>query len=175
VEKTDELNISSNIFCWHTGSGIVVRNAAWGTVSANEFIDNGSYNPGGKNNEILFKDLDEPIELIDGMVFENVSGYTINSNTVFNWNVCPKMKNGLVEDAKSYNNNISNNTLNFYAEEAVVSNGVGTVVAGNVGRADIPYTNIVWKDKKNMEHEFEAKIIQTYQTELTDEYIRRND
>ena len=175
VEKTDELNVSSNIFCWHTGSGIVVRNGAWGTVTANKFIDNGSYNPGGKNNEIMFESVEEPIELIDGMVFENVVGYTISSNTVFNWNVCPKMKNGLVEDAKSYNNTITNNTFNFYAEEDVVALGTGTEVSGNVSRGDFPYTNIVWKEKKDMVHEFTPTIIQTYQTELTEEYIKRND
>ena len=84
------------------------------------------------------------------------------------------MKNGLVEDAKSYKNNISNNTFNFYAEEAVLSQGVGTEVIGNVGRADFPYTNIKWKEKKDMEHEFKATIIQTYQTELTEAYINRN-
>ena len=111
---------------------------------------------------------------MDGIVLENVSGYTVNSNAVFNWNVCPKMKNGITEDAKSYNNNISNNTVNFYSDSAVVSQGTGTVVTGNVGRGDVPYTSIKWKESKAGEHEFNSKIIQTFQPELTEEYMRRN-
>jgi hypothetical protein len=123
---------------------------------------------------VHFKDLRDSIEPLDGVVLENVSGYSLSHNTIFNWNVCPKMRHGIFEDAQSYNNVIADNVLNFYEGEAVVSQGANTSTANNVGRADIPYTNLIGDTEKADEKQFEATIIQSFQKELLEEYIRRN-
>ncbi|MFW5872512.1 MAG: right-handed parallel beta-helix repeat-containing protein, partial [bacterium] len=44
VVDSHELNVSSNIFCWHDGHGIVLDNVIWGNVNGNNFIDNGHIN-----------------------------------------------------------------------------------------------------------------------------------
>jgi hypothetical protein len=79
VEKSDELNVTGNIFCWSTGNGIVVKNAAWGNISGNNIIDNGSYNPGGINFKSTFDDVKEKMPLMNGISLSGVKGYVINS------------------------------------------------------------------------------------------------
>ncbi|MFW5879586.1 MAG: right-handed parallel beta-helix repeat-containing protein [bacterium] len=172
IEDTHELNVSGNIFCWHTGHGIIVRNASWGTISGNEFIDNGSYNPGVKNNSLTFQEVNmDDYELKNGILLQNVIGYHVGGNAIFNWPVCPKMKYGIEEDEYSINNTISGNNINYYELEPVKSNGKGTVVENNRGLGEIPYVSLQRREDRTL-IDFTPKIIQSFETELTEKYIK---
>jgi len=50
IMNAAEINISSNIFCWHEKEGIIFDKVIWGTVTGNEIIDNGSFNPVDSSN-----------------------------------------------------------------------------------------------------------------------------
>jgi parallel beta-helix repeat protein len=174
VEDSDELNVSSNIFCWHTGSGIVVKNSAWGTISANEFIDNGSYNPGVLNNTITFDEVSEPIELKDGVVLNNVSGFSVGNNAIFNWGVCPPMDNGIVEDASSYQNIISNNTINYYENQAIDARGSESVIKDNTFKAYVPYTQLKHVANKDSVRQGRVNVIQSFDRSMIEEYLENH-
>lgn len=133
VEESHELNVSSNIFCWHTGSGIVVRNSSWGTISANEIIDSGSYNSGAENHSTMKSEVDKDVVLFNGVELLGSRGYTISANTVFNWGVAPKIKIGIFEDAGCCKNIIANNNVNYYEESNIVSLGKESIVSENIG------------------------------------------
>lgn len=150
VEDSHEINISSNIFCWTEGHGIVLNEVKWGTVSANNVIDNGSINPFDPVKDSLkttrevkevLRSADDRKSVKSGIVIENMTqGVTITGNAVFNWPATPKMKYGIVEDATCKNNNIISNNINFYSIADVHSEGKGTKVIGNVGFGEVPYT-----------------------------------
>jgi hypothetical protein len=140
VEKSNELNVTGNIFCWSIGNGIVVRNAAWGNISGNNIIDNGSYNPGGKNFKSTFDDVEEKMPLKNGVSLHHVRGYTINSNTIFNWNLAPKMLYGIYEDSTSFKNIIEGNNINYFYRADVLSQGKETIVRDNVSLGDVTHS-----------------------------------
>lgn len=150
VEDSHEINISSNIFCWTEGNGIVLNGVKWGTVSANNVIDNGSINPFDPQKDSLIstndykkvlRSPDHRSSVKSGIILQNkTKGLTVTGNAVFNWPSTPKMKFGIVEDETCENNNIISNNINFYSVADVKSEGQGTVVMGNVGYGDVPYT-----------------------------------
>jgi hypothetical protein len=150
VENSHEINISSNIFCWTEGNGIVLNGVKWGTVSANNVIDNGSINPFDPKKDSLkttqevkqtLRSADHRKSVKSGIVVKNMTkGVTITGNAVFNWPATPKMRYGIVEDSSCENNNIISNNINFYSIADVHSEGIGTKVMGNVGFGEVPYT-----------------------------------
>jgi hypothetical protein len=161
VEDAHEFNLSSNIFCWHTGHGIEVKNTRWGTITGNEIIDTGSYNTGVKNFTGKLSDLPADMPHQTGIVLSHTRGYSVTGNTIFNWSVCPKMRYGIHEDSESYNNTITGNNVNYFQEAAVLSEGKNTTVDNNVGYGDQPYDHVPdagW-------------TLQTFQRELTDLFI----
>jgi hypothetical protein len=126
VENTHELNVSSNIFWWHRGHGIVLRDVSWGAVNGNEFIDQGVRARDG--------------EPVTGVVLsEGTQGVQVVGNTIFNWGDQVPMRNGLEEDATCLNNLIANNNINFFTEEALVAQGEGTLVKDNVAEKTMAY------------------------------------
>jgi len=161
VEGTHELNLTGNIFCWHTGHGVVVRDSYWGAITGNNIIDTGSYNGGTDNHETLKADTPNP-PLMNGVELRHARGYTLTGNTVFNWSVAPKMRCGILEDAESYNNTITGNNINYYTDAAVVAHGRDTVTANNVGYADLAYN-----DPQDLKPYY-----QSFQRELTERFIR---
>jgi uncharacterized Zn-binding protein involved in type VI secretion len=161
VEGTHEFNLSSNIFCWHTGHGVVIEDCYWGTICGNEVIDTGSYNPGGENFQTRFADVQGELPLFNGIELRHVRGYNVTGNTIFNWSVAPPMRYGIVEDEASYDNTISGNTVNYYTGEAVLSQGKNSVVGHNVGYGERPY---------NDEEGREARM-QSFRVELTERFI----
>lgn len=150
VENSHEINISSNIFCWTEGDGIVLSGVKWGTVSANNVIDNGSINPYDphKDSAISTEDFkkvlrspDDRLSVKSGIVLQDkTKGVTITGNAIFNWPATPKMKYGIVEDETCENNNIISNNINYYSVADVHSKGEGTKVSDNVGFGKEPYT-----------------------------------
>jgi hypothetical protein len=136
VEKAHELNVSGNIFCWHTGHGIICRDAWWGSIVGNNIIDNGSFNTGARNFTVKQSTLTEKPPAKDGIRLENVRGYTITGNALFNWSVCPAMDTPVREDARCSDNVLLGNTANFYdAAEPAQSLGTRTQRAFNQGWA----------------------------------------
>lgn len=150
VEYSHEINISSNIFCWTEGNGIILKGVKWGTVSANNVIDNGSVNPYDpiKDSLIATEDFKKTLRspedrrsIKSGILLQNMTkGIAVTGNAIFNWPATPKMKYGITEDETCENNTLSSNNINFYSGADVSSMGKGTKVSGNVGYGDQPYT-----------------------------------
>lgn len=150
VDDSHEINISSNIFCWTEGNGIILNAVKWGTVSANNVIDNGSINPydpikdGAIATEDFKKKLRSPEDrrsIKSGILLQNTTkGISVTGNAIFNWPATPKMKYGITEDATCENNTITSNNVNFYSVADVSSLGKGTKASDNVGYGDQPYT-----------------------------------
>ena len=166
VENSHELNLSSNVFCWHTGHGILVNDAFWGTICGNEVIDNGSYNTGCPNGTGSFDELAEEPPTYDGIHLEGTRGYSITGNTIFNWSVAPKINVGIHEDASSHNNTIVGNNINYFEDDGVVSLGKDSKVSANVSFGDEPYD-----DEGGRRWSMARRRIQSFQVELTERFI----
>lgn len=171
--NTHEVNMTGNIFCWSTGHGIVVRHSAWGTITGNNIIDIGSCNPGGKNFTTRFADMKEEIPLKNGISLVQTRGFTISSNTIFNWNLAPKMRFGIHEDNKSFKNIITGNNVNFTFEDSVLAEGTESLVRDNVSLADITHAQIgKLEGGKAIQGPYKTDgFVQTYQPELTQRFI----
>ena len=161
VENTHELNITGNIFCWHTENGIVLRNCDWGTITGNEIIDTGSYNPGTPDKQTRWDEVSGKYEEYDGIRMEGVRGYTVSSNTLFNWGVAPPMKYGIYEDGESFRNIISTNNVNYFSRAAVESRGKESVAKDTVSHAPEAYRAMGDKVQS-----FERELIQKLISEL---------
>jgi hypothetical protein len=150
VDDSHEINISSNIFCWQTEDGIVLNKVMWGTVSANNIIDNGSINLFDPAEDSLIKaDYKRPfikspaenqeIPLYNGISLLNeTKGVTVTANAIFNWPVVPPMQYGIEEDVTCFSNLISGNNINF-CKEGILSRGEKTIVETNQVYAEQPY------------------------------------
>lgn len=150
VDESHEINISSNIFCWQTEEGIVLNKVMWGTVAANNIIDNGSINLFDPSEDSLIKaDLKRPfikspsenqeIPLYNGISLLNeTKGVTVTANAIFNWPIVPPMQYGIEEDTTCFSNLISGNNINF-CKEGILSQGEKTIVESNQVYAEQPY------------------------------------
>lgn len=120
VENSHELNVSSNIICWNQGHGIELRYVVWGTVSANNFIDNG-----GRTQQRY------------GIyIHTDTHSVEVTANAIFNWEGHEAMLGGVYEAEDCAHNQISHNTVNYYTGEAVTSLGRGSVAVNNLGVAE---------------------------------------
>ncbi len=133
-----EMNITGNMFSWQSGSAMVVRKSCWGSVTGNVFIDSG-FSPDAYNFTTYYSTYEGEYELRDAVILEDVTGYTVNGNTIYNWQVCPQLRNGIVEDSLCYKNIISNNIINYYKNKAVDSHGKNSLVKDNNATGDVPY------------------------------------
>ncbi len=125
VDTAHEINISSNIFCWHLGHGIVVRDVKWGSINANNVIDSGS----GRRDARLI-----------GILLEGeTAGVQVVGNSVFNWGGQLWMEYGIREHASCRNNVILGNNVNFFTEGDVLAEGEGTTCANNVSQKEPSY------------------------------------
>jgi hypothetical protein len=123
VDHSHEVNISSNIFCWQRGNGIVLDNAIWGTVASNNIIDSGTRTRDGS--------------YMNGIVFKNnTEGIQVTGNAVFNWGDQPPMEYGILEDKSCRYNLIANNNINYFTKKGVLTRGKGTLVNNNVVKGD---------------------------------------
>ena len=134
VDTSDEINITGNVFCWHTGHGIVLKKVTWGTVTGNEVIDTGSAN---QDLEGLKLPADFPYK--NGIYLHSgTRGVSVTGNTIFNWPVAPAMDHGILEDETCEKNVLSANNLNFCRAD-VSSRGTGSQVANNVSYLPEPF------------------------------------
>lgn len=128
VENSNELNISSNIFCWHRGNGIVFNNIGCGTISSNEIIDSG------------VRTRDD--SLTNAILLENKTrSIQVSGNAIFNFgDQCP-MERGIVEDDTCIANNVVGNSINYTTEEAVQLEGEKSQAAYNLSESKLPFLN----------------------------------
>ncbi|MDF1514152.1 MAG: right-handed parallel beta-helix repeat-containing protein [Anaerolineae bacterium] len=160
VENTGEFNLSSNILCWHTGHGVIIRNCGWGTIAANEIIDSGSYNAGVKDFTSRISDVPPYIPLYNGISLVNARGFNVTGNTIFNWPQARKLKNGIFEDSQCRKNSFVANNINYYGNAGIDTSGTDTHISANVLDPDRPH------DGNPQE-----KYHQSFMTQLTDAFI----
>jgi hypothetical protein len=118
VEDSHEINISGNIFCWHRGHGLILKNVTWGTITANNIIDSGvRAGDGVERNGIVMS--------------EETRSIQVTGNAIFNWGDQVPMMYGIVEGEKCSLNTIAFNNINFFTKDAVLSGGKGTLIKDN--------------------------------------------
>lgn len=123
VDKSHEINITGNIFCWSRGKGLVISGVDWGTVSGNNIIDSGSERYGG------YKGTGDAI----GIELQKARCMQITGNNIFNWGGQGIMLYAIREDSASSNNSIISNSMNYYTDGSVISRGSNTIVKDNLG------------------------------------------
>lgn len=172
VDGSHEINISSNIFCWHTGHGIVLNNVRWGTVTGNNVIDNGSINLYDRKKYPFIKEGKRPMGEIHNnpdslpryngiCLTSGTAGITVSANAIFNWAVAPPMEFGILEDPTCFSNIITSNNINYFKNKAVFSQGKETELANNIGK-EIPYMG---KLRGNMQF-FDTRLIEEFIKEM---------
>ncbi|MFW5879587.1 MAG: right-handed parallel beta-helix repeat-containing protein, partial [bacterium] len=174
VDDSHEINISSNIFCWHTEEGIVLNNVIWGTVTGNNVIDNGSINLFDPDEDIFIKahperphiknpKANQEIPVYNGIYLKNgTKGVTVTGNAIFNWPAVPPMKYGIEEDETCLSNNISSNNINYCKEGGISSKGKETVVEANRSYIEQPYLG---KGIKKY-HYFDTRLMEEFISEI---------
>ena len=117
IENTYEMNISSNIIGWNWGHCLELDRCTWATVSANEFID-----PGGRQ---------DPKYGI--YMHGDTKGIQVSANTIFAWWDNQIMQGGIYEAEGCQENQITDNNINYYKDEAVFAGGMDGRVDFNLG------------------------------------------
>jgi hypothetical protein len=126
IEDSHELNVSSNIFCWTRGDGIVMSNVSWAAINANNVIDCGTRDRESKSRI--------------GIILNNqTKGVQVTGNTIFNWGDQPILLKGIQEDSTCLKNLFANNNINYYKEEAIDSRGKESVVSSNLVEKNFSY------------------------------------
>lgn len=120
VDDSHEINISSSIICWNLGPGIQLNDVTWGTVSANNVIDNG-----GRT---------KPQHGI--RLSGNTKTIQVSANAIFNWPGHQPMDHGVYEDETCSNNQITGNNISFYQHNAVAVGGRHSVESANLVTKD---------------------------------------
>jgi hypothetical protein len=168
VNNSDEINVSGNIFCWHTGHGIVLNNVAWGTISGNNVIDTGHINiePDEKEKWSYWVDIPDTLNIKQHLkngisLTGDTRGLIVNSNAVFNWGSNPPLQHGIFESASCQNNSILGNNINYSQRQGVKSNGKTTLVKNNVIEAQKPYRGFDSVEKNRL-HRFELERLRKF-------------
>ncbi len=162
IEHSHEFNCSANIFCWHTGHGLMISDSVWGAINGNEIIDSSSWNSGKKDTETRPDDLPENRPLHNAITMRKVRGYQVTGNTIFNWYQGTKMQYGIYEDSHSFKNIIANNNVNYFIKADIDSSGRDTIVKDNISQQEHPYGQVPPR-----------KFIQSFVPELTEQIIKR--
>ncbi len=113
--------IENNIFCWGRGNGIAVDGASDVLITKNNIIDHGT--PPGDD---IFK---------SGVLLRNgASSVTVRGNAIWNWDDWTQgpMRYGIEELTGCKDNTFVLNTIQFYNQGPVFSEGTGTTVGSNV-------------------------------------------
>jgi hypothetical protein len=126
VEASHEFNATGNIFCWHRGRGIVLRDVSWACISGNEIIDSGSEMTGGD-------------AAIGVLLAGKTEAVQITGNTIFNWGGQGLMTYGVREEATCRNNAIVANNFNWWDRADIFAEGENTRVENNTGRQSPAY------------------------------------
>lgn len=126
VDDSNELNISSSIFCWTREHGIVLRRVSWGALCGNNVIDAGVRAPDSGRRH--------GIQLTAG-----TEGVQVTGNAIFSWGDQVPMAYGVLEDESCRGNGVHGNNLNFYRDGGLDVRGAGSVLGSNVAVAEPAY------------------------------------
>lgn len=126
VEHSHEINLSSNIFCWHRGHGIELVGVQWGTVTGNNVIDQGVRDREGQPKDGIW-------------LRGGCRGLQVTGNAVFNWGDQIPMRIGILEEDDCYKNVINGNNINYCVEDGVLAQGDESVVTANVSHLPEAY------------------------------------
>lgn len=121
TEDTHETNLSSNIFCYQSGSAIVLDGGQWAAVNANNLIDSGST---PSNAAWPGTGAVPGVELRNGQ-----KGVQMVGNTVWNWAQAPVLPSGVAVDASCSESILASCFMNN-ARAAVSNAGTDITVAG---------------------------------------------
>lgn len=138
VEDSHEINIAGNIFCWHRGNGIELRNVTWGSVNGNNVIDTGVRH-------------DPP--MIGIRLHEGVRGVQVVGNALFNWPEQQPLDTGISEDGTCYKNIIAYNTVSYFLNRDVVSEGRESLCRDNVSE------NMAYAPKQGNQSCYDGSIV----------------
>jgi hypothetical protein len=137
--KSHELNVSSNIFCWHVGHGISLDNVIWGTINGNNFIDTGHVNfvPEDANSAHYVMEIPDGVNVLDSLkcgIFatNQTKGVTVSGNAIFNWGSNAPLKYGIHEDSSCSDNIITGNNINFFHYQGILSEGTNSKENNNL-------------------------------------------
>jgi hypothetical protein len=159
VDDSHEVNVTGNIFCWHTEHGIIVNGCKWGLISGNNVIDTGSYNTGKADQTVNFMETG-PLPYFDGVHMTASRGFSVSSNTIFNWPQGTQMGAAIREDADCLYNTFDANNLNYYRDGAILSDGQHSQVGTNVGLGEDPH----WSTRH-------YKWVQSFQPHITSDFV----
>lgn len=143
-EESNEINLTGNIFCWHEGVGIRLRKVCWGTISCNNIIDTGSYNPNAPDCSVTFAEVGNRARPHEAIIMEESRGLVVSSNAIFNWHVCPPLAHAIREDEKCADNTYVGNNINYVAPgaEAILAAAKGGAsIANNTVHAAQPHVH----------------------------------
>jgi hypothetical protein len=164
IEDSHEFSLAGSVLCWHTGHGVAVRAACWGTITGNQITDSGSYNPGAPDRTLTFDALPSDLPLHNGIDLRNVKGYQISGNTIFNWSAAPPLGYGVYEDDLCFKNSIIGNSVNFFTNAAIHSAGQQSITRDNLDHAEQPYND--------MQTVIDAqRKLQSFEPALTERFI----
>lgn len=156
-----ELNLTGNIFCWHTKAGIVMTDCPWGVISGNEVIDSGSWNSGAEDFSRRLDAVPADVPLEPAIHLRDVRGYSITGNTLFNWPQSRKMSDPVFVDAGCVDVAVTGNSINYFAGKPVVDRGSGTLLADNKAFAEKPYYG---RDPETQMQSFQPERIRDFMT-----------
>lgn len=138
VDASHEINITGNIFCWHDGNGIVLRDVTWGSVTGNNVIDTGHINI--VDDEALKNwtysarvpaDMDVGSHLKHGILLEQIcKGLVLTGNAIFNWGTNTPLRHGIEVKDDCIDIMVTGNHINY-------SEGEGVAIAGESNQAHL--------------------------------------
>jgi hypothetical protein len=178
MDDTYEVNISSSICGWNWWHNLEMNHAVWGVVSANEFID-----AGGRG---MFEESDgpeleqrtmgsvaeggEPYQRHGIYLHSGTRGLQVSGNAIFNWWGNQPMDCGIVETEDCEENQISENSINYYKDAGVKAEGAGTRVDANL-EVQRPY-HFPQVDRGlpplDVPQRFDSTFVDTYTTKRAD-------
>lgn len=167
VENSHELNVSSNIFCWHDGNGILLDNVIWGTVNGNNFIDNGHINFFNKDEAFTYwVNAPDSINILDSLkcgiyATSGTRGLTFSGNAIFNWGSNVPLKHGVYEDSLCHENIILGNHINYSKGQGILSEGQKSQVGMNISSEKKPYLGKI-ESVNQRYHRYDPRKIPTF-------------
>jgi hypothetical protein len=181
VESSHELNVSSNIFCWSEKEGLILDDVSWATVTGNEFIDNGSFNPmdstniefnlNGKSRPFRVTQSPDEIESAGSFsgikLLNNCRGVVVSANAIFNWPAAHPMKYGIEEDATCHHNQFISNNINYCELGDIFSGGNQSLSRDNLSYLPLPHAG----DMKSLDPG--NRLIQGFDLRLIDHYLKQ--
>jgi len=121
IVRGNGFRVSDNILTWGRGNGIVVDGGTNGIITANSIQDHGA-----PPRDSIFK---------SAVILRNgVRNNKVTANAIWNWDDWTQgpMLYGIEETEDCENDTITYNSIHFYKEEPILSQGKNTIIKNNV-------------------------------------------